>query len=133
MFLAQKQQAMRVRNRELRTVLRYATAAEQSSRFIAYLDRCKNMWVYLLGNIEHGWFKIGISKLPERRVSDLQILPFELKLITTVAVGPSRKRALFVEKRLHMHYVNNKIRGEWFKDIDTKDFLTKVQEFSSQT
>lgn len=118
----------------MRKAMKAMSGVKQSDRFGVYLERCGRLWVYLIGNREYGWYKIGITHWPENRLKQLENTPFELELITAVAIADRRDRshALSVEKKLHEAYKEHHLRGEWFRSIDTKDFLTRVKSFTQR-
>jgi len=69
-------------------------------------------FVYLLGSRLHGWYKIGRSRNPRmRRFAVDAGLPFEIELLavweTDWAVG--------LEKEMHHCWLENRVRGEWFR------------------
>lgn len=57
-----------------------------------------------------GMYKIGKSNNPEKRINDLTITPFEIKIIHTI----NCKNPLGTEARLHKFFGSYRIRGEWF-------------------
>jgi hypothetical protein len=65
--------------------------------------------IYLMLNIRNNHFKIGSSKNARYREKTLQAQEPEVKLITYWC-GP-----VSVEKDLHKHFHENRVRGEWFK------------------
>jgi hypothetical protein len=84
-------------------------------------------YVYFIGSPLFGWYKIGKSKTPEVRISDLGILlPFKIQVIG-VWKTHNRHEA---EKALHELYANSKINGEWFEF--TKHEAWKVFSFMPQ-
>lgn len=69
-------------------------------------------FVYLIGSSTFRWYKIGKSKTPEVRVTDLGVLlPFK---ITVHAVWKAANHHS-MEKLLHAQYQKNQINGEWFE------------------
>lgn len=80
-------------------------------------------FIYLMGNVQHGWFKIGKSDDPVRRMNDLTV-PFALELLRVVPVPQDvvfSVERLVQEKYQHLH-----LNKEWFKDIDPERFVTVV-------
>jgi hypothetical protein len=90
-------------------------------------DNQKKHSVYLFGNTEHGWYKIGMSINPEQRLENFGGLPFEIKLIASVITFENPYMARLVERKLHKVYSYAHIRGEWFSTIETNDFLDKAK------
>lgn len=70
-----------------------------------------NGYVYIIGNREHGWYKIGKSTRPKIRLNALKILlPFEVDLI---ALWQTNQHS-FLERSLHEQMDEQCINGEWF-------------------
>lgn len=65
--------------------------------------------VYLMQH-ELGPIKIGVSKNPERRLKDVDIGPFEVRLVGVLESERPRK----LENALHRFHADDNIRGEWF-------------------
>jgi len=66
-------------------------------------------FVYVIGSLTKNICKIGFSKNPERRISEIQTsCPHPLELILSFE-GDMR-----TEKRLHRKYIQYKTHGEWF-------------------
>lgn len=69
-------------------------------------------YVYLIGTSVYGWYKIGKSKTPEVRISNLGILlPFRIKVYRVWRAEDHDT----MEKTLHEMYNQNQINGEWFQ------------------
>ncbi len=86
------------------------------------------MKVYLIGNTDYGFYKIGVTKDEVKwrmKAVDSPRLPFELKVLAEVEVGSA---AFFVEKNLHVFYKKNNVRGEWFVAIKPKYFVRKAKQ-----
>lgn len=84
-------------------------------------------FIYLIGNIENGIYKIGISEKPRERYKAFKNkLPFEVKIIHQIPVDNMIK----AEKRLHTYFSEKRTHGEWFQ-LDEKDleFVLGVKEF----
>lgn len=91
--------------------------------------RCdKRQSVYLVGNTEAGYIKIGISKKPHERIDNLQTaFPFDLEIYS---ISAPVNNARFHESYLHHLFERYHIRGEWFKaDILEKahDYIRKIK------
>ena len=83
-------------------------------------------YIYLIQSIENGYYKIGVSKHPKKRVKQLQTgNSSELKLIETYQSEYAHK----VERTLQRRYSYLKKEGEWF-DLSIKEdvsFLSDCQ------
>ena len=76
--------------------------------------------VYLIQSLEEGYYKIGISKNPKKRVKQLQTgNSSELKLINSYPSEYANK----IEKTLHNLLSYCKKEGEWF-DISLPDAMS---------
>lgn len=82
--------------------------------------------LYLIGNKELNYYKIGFSHNPEKRIREFN-LPFEIEVL---AVIPTRSAfvALWAEQNLHQYYRHNRLRGEWFRDISPSNFRRKAEK-----
>ena len=82
------------------------------------------MYVYLIqsGEGKDAPVKIGLAKSITKRMETLQIgNPSELFLLAAIPTN-SRAHAYSLEKRLHKSFNSNRIRGEWFLNINMKMF-----------
>jgi predicted GIY-YIG superfamily endonuclease len=83
-------------------------------------------YIYLIQSIENGYYKIGVSKHPKKRVKQLQTgNSSELKLIESYQSEHAHK----VERALQRRYDYLKKEGEWF-DLSIKEdvsFLSDCQ------
>ena len=83
-------------------------------------------YIYLIQSIENGYYKIGVSKHPKKRVKQLQTgNSSELKLIESYQSEHAHK----VERTLQRRYAYLKKEGEWF-DLSIKEdvsFLSDCQ------
>jgi hypothetical protein len=86
--------------------------------------------LYLIGNADYRWYKIGLSADPARRcvALDETKLPFQISVIRTHKIKD--QYALHVERRVHRFYSAQRLRGEWFRDIDPDDFCMQAQRLS---
>lgn len=67
-------------------------------------------FVYLLQS-PTGYFKIGRTRNPERRISTLDVkLPFEIEVIALIPCPDMRQ----LERDLHERYADKRAGGEWF-------------------
>jgi hypothetical protein len=56
-------------------------------------------------------------------------LPFTLKMLAIVRVGNADS---WVESKLHTHFELKRLRGEWFRNINTAQFLRKAKALHKQ-
>ena len=87
-------------------------------------------YVYLFGNRKLNYYKIGVAHTIRTRLSGL-CLPFEVKLLSYMAL-PDRASALLIEEALHLRYRDDWIRGEWFRNLSTKQFLPDAEEIATE-
>ena len=84
-------------------------------------------YIYLIQSQEDGYYKIGVSKHPKKRVKQLQTgNSSELKLVESYQSEHAHK----VEKALQRRYAHLKKEGEWF-DLSIKEdnsFLTDCKQ-----
>lgn len=85
-------------------------------------------YVYIIGNIEKEFCKIGFSKNPSERIKSIQTgCPYEVKLLCYY------KGDMITEKRLHEKYKDLRLHGEWFKlegdllNVVNKDNILPVE------
>lgn len=74
-------------------------------------------WLYVVEH-EHGYYKIGHSNSPQRRVSQLQVgSPYEvcLWLMAKFLNDQINESAPDVEEELHNQFNSGLVRGEWFE------------------
>ncbi len=86
--------------------------------------------VYLMQSDDSGYYKIGVSKNPKRRVAQLQTGNAEkIRLIESFA----SKIAYKIEMALQNQYMPSKINGEWFKlSIENEiDFINQCKKIES--
>lgn len=86
--------------------------------------------VYLIQSLEEGYYKIGISKNPKKRLKQLQTgNSSELKLIYSYPSEYANK----IEKSLHGLLSHCKKEGEWFELslIDELSFDVKCKQIES--
>lgn len=68
--------------------------------------------LYIIGNDDYGWYKIGISNEPEQRLSSIQsACPVPVKIVFTAEID----QAAELEKVLHRHFAWRCIGREWFE------------------
>jgi hypothetical protein len=86
-------------------------------------------YVYLIGTPVFRWYKIGKSKTPEVRVSNLGILlPFKIDVIAVWKAANHTK----MEAALHEMYASNRINGEWF-EFSAKEAYAVMNKIPSET
>ena len=82
------------------------------------------MYVYLIQSLENGYYKIGKSKNPNKRIEQLQTgNSSKLKLISTYQSELSNK----IEGTLHRKYSYLKKEGEWF-DLSIREEIVFQEE-----
>lgn len=86
-------------------------------------------YIYLIQSLEDGYYKIGVSKHPKKRVKQLQTgNSSELKLVEVYQSEHAHK----VEKSLQRRYSYLKKEGEWF-DLGISEeisFLTDCKQIN---
>jgi hypothetical protein len=71
-------------------------------------------WVYVVGNMDFGWVKIGFTSDMPRRMSGLRSgVPFNIERLASWKV-PNLSEALKLEKMAHLRVFGKRIRGEWY-------------------
>ena len=83
--------------------------------------------IYLIQSLEDGYYKIGVSKHPKKRVKQLQTgNSSELKLIESFQSDHAHK----VERALQRRYAHLKKEGEWFDIAISEEvsFLTDCKQ-----
>lgn len=80
-------------------------------------------YVYIIGNHEFGWYKIGYTRLdPKARLAALQpYCPCPLKVVAHMEVRHARA----VEYTLHDRFKTRRLHGEWFQL--TKKEIASIQ------
>lgn len=84
-------------------------------------------FIYLIQSLEDGYYKIGVSKHPKKRIGQLQTgNSSELKLIETYQSEHAHK----IEKSLQRRYSYLKKEGEWFDFgiVEETSFLTDCKQ-----
>jgi len=83
--------------------------------------------VYLIQSLENGYYKIGVSKNPQKRIEQLQTgNSSKLKLISTFKSDYAYK----IETALRNTHTSSRKEGEWFDigfEIETK-FIEKCKK-----
>lgn len=87
-------------------------------------------YVYLIQSLENSYYKIGVSKHPNKRVSELKTgNPSPTKLITTYLTEYPTK----IETALHNRYSHYHKDGEWYDlslniEVDFINECKKIEE-----
>jgi len=80
-------------------------------------------YIYLIQSLEEGYYKIGVSKNPQRRIKELQTgNSSPLKLIETYQSEYADK----IERTLQRRYSHLNKEGEWF-DMSIEEEVTFVK------
>jgi len=67
--------------------------------------------IYLIQSLETGYYKIGISKHPNKRIKELQTgSPCELRLVQVF----KSEHCITIEKTFHNMFSHLHMEGEWF-------------------
>ena len=83
------------------------------------------MEVYIIGNRKEGYYKIGVSNNPEKRLNSVQTgCPFRIELIN-VYEETKQWPAYRLEHELHIAFRAYNTYGEWFKFTDSEYELLK--------
>ena len=68
-------------------------------------------FVYIIGIKELGWYKIGKTRTPKRRLDRLSVLlPFDIVLVALFSAADHGA----LEAELHRRFARQRLRGEWF-------------------
>jgi hypothetical protein len=87
-------------------------------------------YIYLIQSLENGYYKIGISKHPTKRLQQLQTgNASPLKLIDTYHTEHANK----IEHALQRRYSHFNKEGEWFdlsisEEVAFKEVCRKIEE-----
>jgi hypothetical protein len=80
-------------------------------------------YIYLIQSLEEGYYKIGVSKNPQRRIKELQTgNSSPLKLVETYQSEYADK----IERTLQRRYSHLNKEGEWF-DMSIQEEVTFVK------
>lgn len=86
---------------------------------LIFKNQSEECYVYLMLDSKNGYYKIGISNVPEWREKTLQSEKPSILLIAFKKYI-NRRIAANIEKALHESYSHRKKRGEWFM-LDDED------------
>jgi predicted GIY-YIG superfamily endonuclease len=87
-------------------------------------------YVYLIQSLEDGYYKIGVSKHPAKRIKELQTgNSSELKLIESYQTEFAHQ----IERALQRRYAHLNKEGEWFdmsisNEVSFKKECQKIEE-----
>jgi hypothetical protein len=82
-------------------------------------------WIYVIGNREYGWYKVGRTINLRQRLDTLLLLPFPLEIVTTLRTANPPQS----ERTLHKIFAESRINGEWFALSDTDlNWLRSLKE-----
>jgi hypothetical protein len=95
-----------------------------------YRDLDRHCYVYLVGNKELNYYKVGISTQVGGRIKQFNV-PFDVEIFQ-MAKFDNPWNALQVEQKLHQFYkgIGLHLRGEWFKSIPTSDFINRTKDLA---
>jgi predicted GIY-YIG superfamily endonuclease len=91
---------------------------------------CRMKYIYLIQSLEEGYYKIGISKNPTKRLQQLQTgNASSLKLIDIYYTDFADK----IERALQRRYAHLHKEGEWFdlsitEEVGFKEECRKIEE-----
>ena len=90
---------------------------EEIDQMLAKAEANKT-YVYFIGNKEHGFIKVGISRKDSfcKRIGSIQTsCPFKIKKYKAIQIN-ERSKALMIEGKLHQYLKDhgNHSNGEWF-------------------
>ncbi|MEZ9564837.1 GIY-YIG nuclease family protein [Vibrio artabrorum] len=78
--------------------------------------------VYLVKAVDSGIYKIGVTTNLEKRIRQLQNFHHEKLILVASAKGGKK-----TEAKLHKHFSDDVVKGEWFKL--TCDQVSKIEAF----
>ena len=87
-------------------------------------------YIYLIQSLENGYYKIGVSKHPQKRIQGLQTgNPSPTKLIETYQTEYADK----IERALQRRYSHLRKEGEWFdmgisNEVSFRKECQKIEE-----
>lgn len=83
-------------------------------------------YVYLIQELNHGYFKIGKTNNPAQRLNRFEVrLPFQVDYICLIPADD----ALLLENNLHWRFKHRHVAGEWFalSDEDVASIMALAQ------
>jgi hypothetical protein len=86
--------------------------------------------VYLIGNVDLNYYKIGFAFDSIARMRSL-CLPFDVALLASIMMR-NRYEALDLEQGLHIKYQKSAIKGEWFRDLNPDDFMSDAEDLATE-
>jgi predicted GIY-YIG superfamily endonuclease len=87
-------------------------------------------YIYLIQSLENGYYKIGVSKHPQKRINELNTgNPSPTKLIDTYETEHANQ----IERALQRRYSHLHKNGEWFdlsitEEVNFKKKCQKIEE-----
>lgn len=83
-------------------------------------------YLYLMYEASSGFYKIGVSKNPNRRERTLQSQKPDIKMLYNTRF--TKKKAFSIEQKLHRLFDLKRVRGEWFSltDEDLNIFFARI-------
>ena len=80
--------------------------------------------LYVIGNDDYGWYKIGISDNPDRRIGSIQTgCPVPIRIALVIETD----QAAELERLLHRRYAGRCISREWFAlTADDLDYIAEI-------
>jgi hypothetical protein len=82
-------------------------------------------YIYLVQGVDTPWYKIGITKRPNKRFDVMGVLsPFDCKVLGCYAVDDM----MSVERWWHSYFADKRTNGEWFllDDDDISMFIVRM-------
>lgn len=113
--------------KRLKKLERYAAAVEgfESPDYMEVEDvQAVKDCVYIIRDVDvSGFYKIGVASDLKRRLAQLTICPFRIKIVHVIPT----ENAYSLEYQLHAQFADKRVRGEWF-NLTTEDiaWLTAI-------
>lgn len=113
--------------KRLKKLERYAAAVEgfDSPDYMDVEDvQAVKDCVYIIRDVDvSGFYKIGVASDLKRRLAQLTICPFRIKIVHVIPT----ENAYSLEYQLHAQFADKRVRGEWF-NLTTEDiaWLTAI-------
>jgi hypothetical protein len=117
---AQIEAACASADREKRFFLRWCVCSKTYDPSVA---RKARECVYIIGNLDVGFVKVGYSKGPRQRIPALaHQLPFEIETLAII------RGSMRLERAIHRYLRPHRARGEWFRaTIPVREFIILAQ------
>lgn len=82
------------------------------------------MMLYVIGNRHYGWYKIGVSSNPDKRINEIRTgcpVPVEIVLVAET------DEAEELERMLHLHFASQCMSREWFVlDDEDLEYIAEI-------